>query len=117
VNGVIDLGAFEVQARGHGGTTRQPLPDPVPVQVLGTPAGPLVGQLLTLPANSSPLPGTAAPDGQAGQPGTDPVPGPTAAGQQAPEAFTVDAGNGQPGDSLGPLDRIPVDLPTLGRAG
>jgi hypothetical protein len=54
VSGIIDIGAFEVQARGHGGPTHQPLPDPVPVQVLGTPAGPLFGQLPTLTADPSP---------------------------------------------------------------
>jgi hypothetical protein len=114
VNGVIDIGAYELQARGHGGPTGQPLPDPVPVQVLGTPADPLSGQLPTPPADSTPLVGTAAPDGQAGQPGTDLVPGPTVGGQPAAEAFTADAGNGQPVDTLGPLDGIPVELPTLG---
>jgi hypothetical protein len=117
VNGIIDIGAFEVQARGHGGPTHQPLPDPVPVQVLGTPAGPLVGQLPTLTADSSSLPGTAAPDGQADQPGTDPDSVPTAGGQQAAESFTVDGGNGQPGDTLGLLSAIPVELPALGVSG
>jgi hypothetical protein len=117
VNGAIDIGAFEVQAGGHGGPTRQPLPDPVPVQVLGMAAGPLFGQLPTPPADASPLSGTGAPDGQAGQPGTDPVPIPTAGGQLAPEAFTVDGGNGQPVDTLGPFDGVPLELPTLGLSG
>jgi hypothetical protein len=117
VNGVIDIGAFEVQAHGHGGPTRQPLPDPVPVQVLEMPASPLSGQLPTLPADSSPLPGTATPDGQAGQSGTDPAPVLTAGGQQAPESSTLDAVNGQPGGSLGPAGGIPVELPAVGLSG
>jgi hypothetical protein len=117
VNGVIDIGAFEVQARGHGGPSHQPLPDPVPVQVLGTPAGLFFWQLPTFTSDSTPLAGTGTPDGQAGQPGTDPVPGPTANGQQATTAFTVDAGNGQPGDTLGPLGIISLEVPTLGLSG
>jgi len=75
------------------------------------------GQLPTLAADPSPLPGTAAPDGQAGRLGTDPVPVPTANGQQAPEAFTAGTGNGQPGDTLGPLGGIPVELSALGLSG
>jgi hypothetical protein len=115
VNGIIDIGAFEVQARGHGGPTHQPLPGPVPVQVLGTPAGPLFGQLPTLTADPSPLPGMGTPDGQPRQVRTDPVPVPTAGGQQGPESFTIDGGHGQPVDSLGPaaagdLDWVPFNL-------
>jgi hypothetical protein len=117
VNGIIDIGAFEVQAHAHGRPTGQPLPDPVPVQALGMPSGPLLGQAPDLLAAPSPLPdqGTAA--GQVGQPGTDPVPVPTAGGQQAPETSTADAGIGQPVDTLWPLGGIPVELPTLGVSG
>jgi hypothetical protein len=117
VNGTIDIGAFEVQARGHGGPTGQPLPDPVPIQILGAPAGPLLGQPPDLPADSSPLPGMATPDGQAGQPQTEPAPVRTTGGQQAAETFTVDGRNGQPVDTVGPLDCIPVELPALGLPG
>jgi len=78
---------------------------------------PLFGQLPILPADPSVLPGMAAPDGQAGQPATDPAPGLTAGGQLAAESFTVDAGNGQPGDAFEPLGVIPVGLPTLGLSG
>jgi hypothetical protein len=104
VNGVIDIGAYEVQARGHGGPNGQPLPDPVRVQILGTPADPLFGQLPTLPADSSPLP--------------DPASVPTDGGNPAPSPFLpADAGMGQPVGSLGPAGGIPVELLTLGLSG
>jgi hypothetical protein len=109
VNGIIDIGAFEYQGRPP--PHRQPLPAPVPVQILGTPAGPLFGQLPTLIADPSLLPGTGAPDGQANQPGTDPALVPTVGAQLAPEAFSVDAGIGQPVDALG--DTV-VELQALG---
>jgi hypothetical protein len=38
VNGVIDIGAFEVQAHAHSRPTGQPLPDPLPVMGLPLPA-------------------------------------------------------------------------------
>ena len=82
VNGIIDIGAFEVQARGHGGPNRQPLPDPVPVQALGMVAGPLAGQPPDLPANPFPVTELGGSDGQTGE--SEPLPVPTAGGQQAP---------------------------------
>ena len=115
VNGVIDIGAFEVQAGGHGRPTGQPLPDPVPVQALGMPAGPLVGPPPALPATSVPLLGSGAPNDQVGQPGTDPVP--QAGGQPAPDSFTAAVSDGQPGDPVGLLSTFPVELPALGWAG
>jgi hypothetical protein len=115
VHGAIDIGAFEVQARGYRSPTRQPLPDPVPVQALGMPAGPLFGQPPTLPAASYPLLRSGAPNEQVGQPGADPVP--QAGGQPAPESFTADASDGQPGDPVGLRSTIPVELPALGFAG
>jgi hypothetical protein len=115
VNGVIDIGAFEVQARGYGRPSRQPLPDPVPVQALGMPAGPLFGQPPALPAASYPLLGSGAPTEQVGQPGADPVP--QAGGQQAPDSFTADASDGQPGDPVGLRSTIPAELPAFGFAG
>jgi hypothetical protein len=39
VNGVIDIGAFEVQAHAHGRPTGQRLPDPLPVSGLPLPTG------------------------------------------------------------------------------
>jgi hypothetical protein len=118
VNGTIDIGAFEVQAHAHGGPTRQPLPDPVAFQVVGMPDGSLLGQPPDLPGEFPPLPEPGIPERQAGQPGTDPLPVPTASGQQAPEAsIPADAGDGQPGDSLGPLGVIPAELLTLGLSG
>jgi hypothetical protein len=115
VHGTIDIGAFEVQARGYPRPTPQPLPDPVPVQALGMPADPLVGPPPALAAASGPLLGSGAPNDQVGQPGADPVP--QAGGQPAPEAFTADASAGQPGDPLGLRSTIPVELPALGWAG
>jgi hypothetical protein len=115
VNGVIDIGAFEVQARGYPRPTPQPLPDPVPVQALGMPAGPLFGQPPDLPAASGPLLGSGAPNDQVGQPGADPVL--QAGGQQAPESFTADASNGPTGDPVGLRSTIPVELPAFGLTG
>jgi hypothetical protein len=115
VHGSIDIGAFEVQARGYPRPTPQPLSDPVPVQALGMPAGPLVGQPPALAAASCPLLGSGAPDDQVGQPGADPVP--QAGGQPAPEAFMADASDGQPGNPVGPLSDVPVEQPALGWAG
>jgi hypothetical protein len=115
VNGTIDIGAFEVQARGYPRPTPQPLPDPVPVQALGMPAGPPAGQPPVLPAASGPLLGSGAPNDQVSQPGADPVP--QAAGQPAPDSFTAAASAGQPGDPVGLLSTIPAELPALGFAG
>ena len=93
VNGVIDIGAFEVQARGHGTPNRQAVPDPVAVQ--GIPEGPLAGQLPDLPADPSPAPASGLLDGQAGQ--SEPVPVPMAGGQHAPGTlFGTDPDTGQP---------------------
>jgi hypothetical protein len=115
VNGIIDIGAFEVQAPAHGRPTGQPLPDPVPVQALGMPAGPLVGPPRALAAASVPLLGSGAPNDQVGQPGADAVP--QAGGQQAPESFTADASDGQPGDPVGLRSTIPAELPAFGFGG
>jgi hypothetical protein len=114
VHGTIDIGAFEVQARGYPRPTPQPLPDPVPVQALGMPAGPLFAQPPALPAASVPLLGSEAPNDPVGQPGADPVP--QARGQQAPDSFTAAVSDGQPGDPVGLLSTIPADLPALGLA-
>src|SRR6516225_3354178 len=100
VHGTIDIGAYEVQAHAHNPPTGQPLPDPLPVQVLATPAPPPLGQPPDLLAALSPLPGPGSPDGQTGQPESVPVP--TAAGQQAPATlFSTYPGTGQPLASLG----------------
>jgi hypothetical protein len=112
VNGTIDIGAFEVQAHTHGPPTRQPLPDPVPVQALGTPGRPLLGQPPDPLAAPSPLPGPGIPDGQTGQP--EPVPVPTAGGQQAPAGLVgTDPGTGQPVASLGSLSANDLDALAL----
>jgi hypothetical protein len=112
VNGIIDIGAFEVQAHAHGRPTGQPLPDPVPVQALGMVGGPLVGQSPDLLAAPSPLPGPGIPDGQTVQP--EPVPVPTAAGQQAPGTFfDTYPGTGHPLASLGSLSARDLDLLAL----
>jgi hypothetical protein len=115
VHGTIDIGAFEVQARGYPRPTPQPLPDPVPVQPLGMPAAPLVGPPPALAAASGPLLASGAPNDQVGQPGTDPVP--QAGGQPAPDSFTAAVSAGQPGDPLGLLSAVPVEQPALGWAG
>jgi hypothetical protein len=115
VNGTIDIGAFEVQARGYPRPTPQPLPDPVPVQALGMPADPLFGQPPALPATSVPLLGSGAPNDQVGQPEADSVP--QAAGQPAPDSFTAAVSAGQPGDPVGLLSAVPVEQPALGWAG
>jgi hypothetical protein len=101
VNGTIDIGAYEVQAHAHNPPTGQPLPDPLPVQVLATLAPPLLGQPPDLPAAPSPLPGPGIPDGQTGQP--EPVP--TRGSQEdRPLSLAVAPPTpGQPVDSLGPL--------------
>jgi hypothetical protein len=114
VNGIIDIGAFEVQAHGHGRPTRQPLPDPMPVQALGMPGGPLFGQPPELPADFSPVPGLL--DGQAGQ--AQPVAVPTAGGQQAPATlFETYPGTGQPVASLGSLSASDLDALALNLLG
>jgi hypothetical protein len=116
VNGTIDIGAFEVQAHAHGRPTRQPLPDPVPVQALGIPGGTLLGQPPDLPADPSPLPGPGIPNGQTGQP--EPVPVPTATGQQAPATlFGTYPGTGQPLASLGSLSASDLDALALNLLG
>jgi hypothetical protein len=115
VHGSIDIGAFEVQARGYPRPTPQPLPDPVPVQALGMPAGPLVGPPPALPATSVPLLGSGAPNDQVVQPGADPVP--QAAGQPAPDSVTAAVSDGQPGDPVGLLSAVPVEPLALGFAG
>jgi hypothetical protein len=115
VNGTIDIGAFEVQARGYPRPTPLPLPDPVPVQALGMPAGPLFAQPPALPAASVLLLGSEAPNDQVGQPGADPVP--HAGGRPAPDSFTAAVSDGQPGDPVGLLSTTPVELAALGLAG
>jgi hypothetical protein len=101
VNGVIDIGAFEVQAHALGRPTELPLPDPVPVQALGMVGNPLLGQPPGLPADPSPLPRPGIPDGQTGQP--EPVP--TGGSQEDPPlSLAVPPPTpGQPADSLGLL--------------
>jgi hypothetical protein len=116
VNGIIDIGAFEVQAPAASRRTRQPLPDPVPVQALGMPDGPLAGQPPDLPAAPSPLPGPGIPDGQTVQAG--PVPVPTATGQQAPATpFGTYPGTGQPLASLGSWSASDLDALALNLLG
>jgi hypothetical protein len=99
VNGIIDIGAFEVQAHAHGRRTELPLPDPVAVEPLQ--GGPLVGQPPDLPGGPSALPEPGIPDGQTGQP--EPVP--TGGSQEDPPLSLAVAPPtpGQPADSLGPL--------------
>jgi hypothetical protein len=114
VNGIIDIGAFEVQAHAHGRPTGQPLPDPVPVQTLGTPGGPLLGQPPDLLAALSPLPGLGIPDRQTVQP--EPVP--TATGQQAPATLVgTDPGTAQALASLGSLSANDLDALALNMLG
>jgi hypothetical protein len=116
VNGIIDIGAFEFQAPAASYPTRLPLPETVPVQALGMPDGPLVGQPPDLLAAPSPLPGPGIPNGHTGQP--EPVPVPAAGEQQAPETrFGADAGNRQLANALGPpdaCDRDPLAQELLG---
>jgi hypothetical protein len=52
---------------------------------------------------------------QVGQPGADPVP--LAGGRPAPDSFTADASDGQPGDPVGLLSTLPAELLALGFAG
>jgi hypothetical protein len=113
VNGIIDIGAFEVQAPAASYPTRQPLPDPVPVQALGMPFGPLLGQPPDLP---TPLPEPSNPDAQAGQ--SEPVVVPTATGRQAPATlFGTYPGMGQPLASLGSLSANDLDALALNMLG
>jgi hypothetical protein len=106
VNGTIDIGAFEVQAHAHNPPTGQPLPDPVAVQALGMPGGPLLGQPPDLPGAPSPVPGLL--DGQAGQ--AEPVAVPTAGEPPAPATrFGAAAGHRQPANALGPPDACDLD--------
>jgi hypothetical protein len=108
VNGTIDIGAFEVQAHAHGRPTGQPLPDPVPVQALGMPGGPLLGQPPDLSADASPLPEPSNLDAPAGQ--SEPVAVPTATGQQAPATLVgTDPGTAQALASLGSLSASDLD--------
>jgi hypothetical protein len=116
VNGIIDIGAFEVQAPAASYPTRQPLPDPVPVQALGMPGGPVLRQPPDLPADPSLAPESGLPDGQTGQP--EPVPVPTAAGQQAPATlFGTYPGTGQPVAALGSLSASDLDALALNMLG
>jgi hypothetical protein len=102
VNGTIDIGAFEVQARAHGRPTGQPLPNPVPVQLLGTPSGSVLGQAPDLPADPSLLPGAGVPEGPTDLPGSGPSPVPTSDGQAVDAVVLAAADPGQPGDAFGP---------------
>jgi hypothetical protein len=108
VNGIIDIGAFEVQAPAASYPTRPPLSDPVPVQALGMPGGPLLGQPPDLPADPSPVPEPGNPQAPAGQ--LEPAAVPAAGEQQAPETlFVADAANRQPAHALGPPDASDLD--------
>ena len=116
VNGIIDIGAFEVQAPAASRPARQPLPDPVPVQAQGTVGNPLLGQPPGLLAAPSPLPGPGIPNGQTGQP--EPVPVPMAAGQQAPASLVgTYPGSGHPAASLGSLSASDLDALALNLLG
>jgi hypothetical protein len=89
VNGIIDIGAFEVQAPAASRRARPPLPDPVAVQ--GSPASPLVAGPSDLPADAAPLP----------DPATVPA---RASPEDPPLSWAVaPAIPGQADDSLGPL--------------
>jgi hypothetical protein len=117
VNGTIDIGAYEVQAHAHGRPTGQPLPDPVPVQVLGTPGGSLLGQPPDLPGDPSLLPGAGAPTGQAGLAGSGPGLALTADGQVVGAVLAAAVDPGQPGASIGPWsasDLAPLAVNLLG---
>jgi hypothetical protein len=99
VNGVIDIGAFEVQAHAHGRPTGQPVPDPVPVQ--GLPGSPLLGQPPDVSATPVPLP--------------DPAPV-TADGRSSAAGAFLPA-DAVPGWAVGPLDLFDLgDLDPLARA-
>jgi hypothetical protein len=112
VNGIIDIGAFEVQAPAASYPTRQPLAETVPVQ--GMPGGPLLGQPPDLLAALSPLPGPGIPDGQTVQP----VPVQTAGGQQMPAALLgTDPGTEQPLASLGSWSASDLDALALNLLG
>jgi hypothetical protein len=112
VNGIIDIGAFELQAPAASYPTRLPLPETVPVQALGMPGGPVLRQPPDLPADPSPVPESGIPDGQTGQP--EPVPVPTAGGQRAPATLLdTDPGTGQPVASLGSLSANDLDALAL----
>jgi hypothetical protein len=116
VNGIIDIGAFEVQAPAASYPTRQPLPETVPVQALGMPDGPQLGQPPDLLAAPSPVLESGIPDGQTVQP--EPVPVPTAGGQQAlATLFGTDPGTGQPVASLGALSASDLDALALNMLG
>jgi hypothetical protein len=116
VNGIIDIGAFEVQAPAAGRTTWPPLAAPVAVRALGAPGGPLLGQPPDLLAAPSPLPGPGIPDGQTVQP--EPVPVPTAAEQPAPAAWLdTYPGTEQPVPSLDSLSASALDALALNTLG
>jgi hypothetical protein len=106
VNGVIDIGAFEVQAHAHSRPTGQLLPAHFPIH--GVPARPLLGQPPNLPADPSPLPELGNPHALAGPFGRAAVP---AAGgpQAAATRFVADSGNRQPANALGPPDACNLD--------
>jgi hypothetical protein len=108
VNGVIDIGAFEVQAHAHSRPTGQPLPDPVAVQALGMPGGILLAQPPDLPADPSPVPEPGNPHAPAGP--LEPAAAPTVGGPPAPATrFVADAGHRQPAHALGPPDACDLD--------
>jgi hypothetical protein len=116
VNGTIDIGAYEVQAHAHNPPTGQPLPEPLPVQVLATLAPPLFGQPPGLPADPSLAPESGLPDGQAGP--SEPVPVPTAGGQQAlATLFGTYPGGAQSVASLGSLSANDLDALALNMLG
>jgi hypothetical protein len=102
VKGIIDIGAFEVQARAYNRPTRQPFSDPVPVQ--GLPSSPSLGQPPALTADPFPLP--------------DPPLVPTDSGNPAPAPFLPAAvDTGQRVGPLGPSgtgDFDPLALALLG---
>jgi hypothetical protein len=112
VNGIIDIGAFEVQAPAASRRTRQPLPETVPVQ--GLPGSPLFGQTPDLSADPSPLPESGNLDAPAGQ--SEPVP--AATGQQAPATlFGTYPGTEQPVASLGSMSANDLDALVLNLLG
>jgi predicted outer membrane repeat protein len=114
VNGIIDIGAFEVQAPAASRPTGQPLPDPVAVQSVGTVGGPLLGQPPGLPTDPSPSPEPSNPDAQTVQP----APVPTATGQQAPATLVgTYPGAGQPLASLDSLSASDLDALALNLLG